>query len=327
MMGRHLAASTRLCTNSRVKKYLSFCETFKRSFPPFPCDQRKVCLYITWLAKSMRYTSIRSYLSSLNLHLKSSGEQPIDYSNYDIIRCLAGARRTLGDTPHQARPLLPDQLSAMLALLSDAPGHTSFKAAILTSFRGLLRKAHITRSESSLLRSDFTFHPWGMTVRVRKSKSIQFAERTLDIPISRVSHPLLCAVREVERHFKQLPAAPQDQAFRTPSPKGSSPLEYINYSAVLKSLCARVGLDPRDFSSHSLRRGGATYLLMTGSSIQEIKTRGDWVSDCVYLYLKVPLQERVTDDLRVAALLSSVVAVAPPPHRCKDKAELQISPM
>lgn len=303
-MGQHLAPSTRLCANSRLRKYLTFCETYAR--PPFPCDSWQVCLYITWLAKSMRYASIRSYLSSLNLQIKAAGGVAIDYGNFNIRRCLAGARRSLGDSPRQAAPLLPGQLAAMLAHLSDSPGHTAFKAAILTSFRGLLRKAHITRSDAPLLREDFSFHPWGMTLRIKKTKTIQFAERTLDIPIARVSHPLLCAVRAVELHFAQLPASRLEQAFRTPDPSGSSPLEYTQYSAVLKRLCGLSGLNPDLFSSHSLRRGGATYLLMAGSSIQEIKTRGDWASDCVYLYLRVPLQERISDDLRVANLLAAV---------------------
>ena len=69
-------------------------------------------------------------------------------------------------------------------------------------------------------------------------------------------------------------------------------------------------MSPDLFSSHSLRRGGATYLLMAVSSIQEIKTQHDWMSDCVYLYLKVPLQERIADDIRVANLLASVGSLA-----------------
>lgn len=306
LMGQHLASSTRTCMNSRIRKYLTFCETFRRA--PNSCDADQICLFITWLSKSMRYASIRSYLSSLNLHLKSLGLAAIDYENFNIKRCLSGARRALGDAPRQAEPILPSQLAAMLSRLSDSPGHTAFKAAILTSFRGLLRKAHITRSDAALLRQDFTFHKWGMTIRVSKSKTIQYAERTLEIPVSRVSHPFLCAVKAVERHFMQVPALPGDQAFRTPTPSGSDALEYTNYSAVLKKLCSDTGLDPKSFSSHSLRRGGATYLLLAGSSIQEIKTRGDWASDCVYLYLRVPLQERIADDIRVATMLASVGA-------------------
>ena len=45
---------------------------------------------------------------------------------------------------------------------------------------------------------------------------------------------------------------------------------------------------------------------MAGSSIQEIKTRGDWASDCVYLYLHVPLYQRIADDLLVVNLLAAV---------------------
>ena len=64
----------------------------------------------------------------------------------------------MGDAPHQATPILPGQLASMLSHLSDSPGHTAFKAAILTLFSGLLRKAHITNSDAPLLREDFSFY-------------------------------------------------------------------------------------------------------------------------------------------------------------------------
>ena len=157
----------------------------------------------------------------------------------------------------QSASLLLSQLPAMCALLSDSLGHVSFKAAILTSFRGLLRKAHITNSDGTLLREDVSFHPWTMSLRVRKSKTIQFAERSQDIPISRVSHPPpLCS------------QSPGDALLSTPHWPTGAGLPHPHHfqprlltAGIHKLLscfeanCCLLGLDPDLFSSHSLRRG------------------------------------------------------------------------
>ena len=217
-----------------------------------------------------------------------------------------GTRRTLGDAVKQAKPLLPAQLEMIFNVLLNTPGHTAFRAAVLISFRELLRKAHVTVSSATLRRKDVTFHPWGMLVHVNKSKTIQFCERTVEIPISSSPYKPLCAVHWVKCHFLELEAEPQDAAFRLPSPGGGSvPMKYSVYEDTLKYVCEEAGLQKRDYSSHSLRRGGATFLHMVGASVSEIKERGDWSSDCVYEYLKTPLVTRVQDDMRVSAMLTN----------------------
>ena len=84
------------------------------------------------------------------------------------------------------------------------------------------------------------------------------------------------------------------------------PLTYSFFLSVLKHLCAVVGLDPAKFSTHSLRRGGATFLRLCGAPIEVIKERGDWKSDAVFLYLKASLAERLTTDMRVALILDQL---------------------
>ena len=85
-----------------------------------------------------------------------------------------------------------------------------------------------------------------------------------------------------------------------------------------KGQCSLAGFNPDLFSSNSLRREVTTYRLLAGSSNQEIKTRGDCLPALFYrqmlftFVLKVLLQERITDDLRVANLL--VVVDTPTGH-------------
>ena len=173
------------------------------------------------------YSSITNYLSALSFFLKSNGTDQIDYSSFVIKSPLKGIRWKLGDSRKQAMPLLPDMLIKIFSFLTLNLGHIFWRAAILCSFRGLLCKAHVTFSDAMLIRKDFKFFKWGMILKIRKSKTIQFTERTIDIPISRCPDLRLCAVEWTQRHFKQLPATPDSPTFLVPSDSGlTSPLSY-----------------------------------------------------------------------------------------------------
>lgn len=145
-----------------------------------------------------------------------------------------------------------------------------------------------------------------MIIAIRRSKTIQFKERVLEIPVARCQNQALCAVHWTERHFEQLPASQTDTAFRIPTSGGASyPMTYKIYQSTLKIFADRAGLDPTTISSHSLRRGGCTFLSLSGATIEELRTRGDWCTDTVFTYLKTPLAIRVMNDMRVATSLAA----------------------
>ena len=197
-------------------------------------------------------------------------------------------------------------LLKMFKFLTLNAGHISWRAAFLCSFRGLLRKAHVTLLDATLLRKDFSFFQWGMMLKIRKSKKIQFAERTILIPMSRCPDIRLCAVHWTELHFRQLPAPPDSPAFLVPSDDNqNTPLTYGIYQSSLKRFGGLAGLDVQQLSSHSLRRGGCTYLSLSGATLEEIRARGDWTSNAVFLYLQTPLSVRILNDMRVATMLGA----------------------
>ena len=74
---------------------------------------------------------------------------------------------------------------------------------------------------------------------------------------------------------------------------------------MLKHFCSAAGLDPTDYSSHSLRRGGCTFLSLCGTTLEELRVRGDWASDTNFAYLQTPLNVRIIDDIRVSNALSA----------------------
>ena len=160
-----------------------------------------------------------------------------------------------------------------------------------------MRKSQVTESEASLLRSDLTFYDWGMLERVRKCKTIQFGKRVLEIPVSRYCNKGLFTVPWTAKHFAEVRAEPEEIAFRIRVGRGSLAMTYVTYQAMLKRFSNMAGLGEWEFTSHSLRWGGETYLAMCGASIEEIKVRGDWASETVYPYLKTALHVRIINDI------------------------------
>ena len=299
------AESTKVIRSVQIRAYLSFCKHFSSNLEPYPCDTDQVCYYICYLARRLSFGSIRNYLSALNNHLKELEYPPIDYDSYAVKKLLMGIRRLKGDMKKQAAPLLPHNLLGLFSCMTNSYAHTAVRAAMLVCFRALLRKSHVTLSAVSLSRRDVVFHDWGMMLRVLKSKTNQFADRVHLIPVVRVKGDALCAVYWTKLHFKQCPAPPDSMAFRLPRLGNSVPMSYAYYMQVIKCMCRASALNETEFSTHSLRRGGATFLRMCGATIEEIKERGDWKSNAVYQYLKLSVSERRVLDMRVALLLST----------------------
>ena len=61
----------------------------------------------------------------------------------------------------------------------------------------------------------------------------------------------------------------------------------------IKTLAGAAAYDPKQFASHSLRRGGATLAFRMGAPVQQIQLQGDWLSDAVYRYQQVHLANRL----------------------------------
>ena len=62
---------------------------------------------------------------------------------------------------------------------------------------------------------------------------------------------------------------------------------------LVKSLMQRLGEDPSEFGSHSLRIGGATALFASGASPTVIRTMGRWSSDLYKLYVRASFEQTV----------------------------------
>ena len=59
----------------------------------------------------------------------------------------------------------------------------------------------------------------------------------------------------------------------------------------LFTLMKQIALPAEQYGTHSLRRGGATWMFLAGIPIEVIKQIGDWKSDCIYKYIKPNIKD------------------------------------
>ncbi len=175
-----------------------------------------------------------------------------------------------------------------------------FWAVCLVAFFSFLRKSNLLPpslagfdTRRHLRREDFTVHSWGLALSIRWSKTIQFSERCFSIPLPLLPGHPLCPVQAVLAAFRLTPAADiSGPAFMLPGPP-LSPMLYAKFLSILRSTLSAINLPAKDFTGHSLRRGGASWAFQMLLPSEIIKSMGDWASDAYMGYLEIPLLSKV----------------------------------
>ena len=255
------------------------------------------------MARSLSASSIPAYLNIVRiLHLEHGLEDPTK-NNFHLARTLRGIRRCKGCTVSQKQPMTPAMLLAIKSHLNlTDPVHATFWAVYLTGFFGLLRKANmllkgVTKFNplKHLRRSDIVFYPGWAIVINRWSKTIQFSQRLLTVPLPLIPGHPLCPYSALQHAFKLVPATLSGPAFVLPAPsrRGLIPFTYAKFDSLLKSVASTAGLDPSRISGHSLRSGGATLAFQAKIPEEFIKRLGDWRSDAFKSYIHIPIKYRM----------------------------------
>ena len=237
------------------------------------------------------------------MHKEFSLPNPIQ-DNSVVKSLLQGIKRVKGGEVNQKLPITPEILLGIRSKLNLRHSFdASFWAVCLVAFYGLFRKSHLLSTSNQLFDptkqftlGDFTFHPWGLLLKVVWSKTIQFRERVVYIPIPRIPNSPLCAFQAVVNAFGFIQTAKRTcHAFSWIDHKSLLVhcLTYRSFLAKLKTCLGLLGYDTTKYAGHSFRRGGASFAFQAGVPVELIKMLGDWKSDSVLLYLTVPLHIRL----------------------------------
>ena len=295
------APSTKRTYSTHRDTYLRFCHFM--NIPSVPASTHGICLYAAYLARTLKFSSIKQYLGIIGLMHKEFGLPNPLIGNWQLSSLLTGVKRVCGNDLKQKLPINFDILRGIHSQLNLTYSvDAAFWAICLVAFFGMFRKSHLLISNNGsfdpakqLTKGDFSFIPGGVLVRVRWSKTIQFRERVVQIPLMQVPGSLFCPVSAVAGAFSFTPNIPNDsQAFQwVHSSLNIRPFTYGFFMNKLRSCLKKCGLHGMDFGSHSFRRGGASLAFQVGLPLELIKILGDWKSNAVLLYLTVPLDIRV----------------------------------
>lgn len=282
---------------------MKFC--YELDVASMPCSNDQLSLYASYLSNCLSYSSICSYIHAVVFVHKLRGFTPPCVSSPSVKLTLLGIKKKPAIVSVTRAPITLGHLKKMRCKLSlSRPSHIMFWACLLLMFRSLLRVSHVTTSPHNLLVGDVKFIQSGMILVIRSSKTSHLNSPPRYIPISSLHDKSMCSVYWLKKWLQVSPSPPSSPLFRV----GSSPVSYKGFQSALSSLVARAGINQK-ITSHSFRRGGATFLSAIGLPLEKIKERGGWKSDAVLTYIAEPVQVKMRREGVVSKVIDNLLSV------------------
>ena len=304
-VGAAWSRNTLLTRNSQWSRFIGFCH--KHGLQPLPASAQTVSRFLVWQAHDTKFSTVNNYLSAINALHRFYGHD-IDFRRVFLIKLvLRGIRNTLGDTVFQRQPFTVPQLVIMFNRMDKSNDlNMILWSVVITSFRSLLRKSNLVhngsqQSDHVLLRSEVDVHSWGVLLHIGSTKTLQYKQYVLDIPIVYVPNKALCAASAIVSHMSKYQVGAFSPLFVQPNLK---PVQYSQVLSFIKNCASSIGIDSSTVGCHSLRRSGTAYLHKIGVPLEDIMSLGDWKSLSVLSYLVTPPSRKLQIQETVALNLS-----------------------
>ena len=172
----------------------------------------------------------------------------------------------------------------------------------------MLRKGNVVpKSEKTfhplkhLARGSFIIGKDVIVVKLRWSKTIQFGQRSLVLPLIKFPGSEVCPVTAIRRLFSMVDAPTNAPAFSYGRGDLLETWTEFSWTKYVRRKLSDINLDGNSFSEHSLRRGGSTFAFNARVPSELIQLQGDWRSDAYKQYLHCNMQ----DKLKLALIMKS----------------------
>ncbi len=190
---------------------------------------------------------------------------------------LRGIRRAHGQPQRLARPLTKEDLFSVLATTGDGLKDARDRALLLVGFAGAFRRSELV----SVNCADIEPVKQEVVINPRRSKTDQEGTgRKIGIPHGRTRW---CPVSALNEWLERV-GIEDGPVFRPVDRHGKVHNAHLwgeAVSLVIKERVAAVGLDPDDYSGHSLRAGLATSAAAAGVSSWKIRQQTGHASDAM----------------------------------------------
>ena len=286
---------------SHLRSYFMFCVATGHS--PLVFSAQHICHYLVFLSRTASYSTLKNHLSSIGLLFQLHNMHIDLHQDFFIRLTLRGLKRIHGHSPSTKLPITPQILLRLRSTINFQQSlDLVFWTAALVAFFTFFRKSNSFVSSSTafdparnLTRNDVQILQSFALITVTWTKTIQNKERLLSIPIPRIPNSPLCPVSALEHYFLQVPVSisPCLPFFTFVQGNQLHPLTYSLFVKLLRTKLSALGLQPELYSSHSFRRGGASFAFALHLPGELIQLQGDWKSDAYLHYLDKPLTQRL----------------------------------
>ena len=208
---------------------------------------------------------------------------------------LRGLKRKLSRAAKQALPITPEMLILMYQFVDvSSPAQLAHWTAFLFALRLLYRKSSIAPKSLNLFNpiTDFSREKAVIVQNVvlvfqNHSKTNQFMASSRVIPLVASNVRALDPVFHYESLILNNVLPKNYPAFSYFENGKIKCVTHKSFTDFLKFLLRQIGVNPDDWTGHSFRRGGASFLYRLGLDAITIQAVGDWSSDSFLRYLEV----------------------------------------
>ena len=273
-LGSSKSLNTLRAYRSDFSDFKKFCSDL--NLPYLPTHIKAVCLYMTHLSKSHKYSTLKRRLASINVIHDLKGYH-IDTKNPLIKDNLEGIKRKIGIYQNGKKPLLINNLYKIIDVIDNYKiqkyvRSARDKAIILIGFCGGFRRSEIV----NLKESDLEFVEEGLKISLRRSKADQHGEGMIKA-IPYFNNKKYCAIIALKDWL----------GARINNNELIFPYSDKTVSLILKKYLNLIGLDSRLYSGHSLRSGFATSTASHGADERSIMAMtGHKSTEMVRRYIK-----------------------------------------
>jgi site-specific recombinase XerD len=249
----------------------TWCEAEGRG--ALPATPGTITAYLHYVvAKGYKTSTITRRLSTIAVRHKGAG-WPTPTADEAVKLVWAGLRRRLGEqgktAAQKAAPATTDVIRTMVDTMDETTLISARdRALLLVGFAAALRRSELVALDVT----DVTETADGLKLSIRRSKTDQEAAgRTIGIPYG--SHRQTCPVR-AWRDWLSASGITTGAAWRPINRHGHLADTRLSDKAValiVKRSAERAGLDPADFSGHSLRAGLVTAAAAAGVATHVIQ--------------------------------------------------------
>ena len=265
------AKNTIRAYKSDFNHFAIFCSS--HGMKSMPTDPKIVSLYLTQLAKTSKYSTLKRRLASINVMHKYKGHY-LDTKHPIIVENLLGIKRQIGVYQRAKKPLLYNELKDIIKQINQSKESDykklRDKSLILIGFSGGFRRSELV----AITREDVEFVKEGVKIFVKKSKSDQSGEGMVKA-IPSFKYLDYCPVENLKNWMFEN----RDNLI--------FPISDKNVALIIKKYALKAGLDEKKYAGHSLRSGFATTTAEHGASERNIMAMtGHKSVDMVRRYIK-----------------------------------------